>query len=138
MEVFCYEQKKTFRLEDGTKVTGDIGIYKTYASQRNKERYLKRRRNEYVTLSLDDEQVQEVADNVNVEEDVERQQDILLLRRAIRQLSAREQGIVIDYFFNDFSLRKLAKKYGASHTKISSEINAALYKLRQYITDKNS
>ncbi|MDE6519998.1 MAG: hypothetical protein K2K91_05995 [Ruminococcus sp.] len=63
---------------------------------------------------------------------------MLLLRRVIRKLNAREQGIIIDYFFNDFSLRNLAKKYGTSHTKISSEINDVLSKLKQYITDKNS
>lgn len=87
-------------------------------------------------FSLDEEQPQEVAGNENVEETVEHHQDVLLLRKAIGQLSQREQSIIIDYFFNDFSLRSLAKKYGESHTKISSEIKDTLSKLRQYITDK--
>lgn len=80
MEVFRNGKKKKFRLEDGTEVTSDIGIYKTYASSRNKERYLRLRQNEYVTLSLDDERVCEAADNTNVEDDVERRQYVLLLR----------------------------------------------------------
>lgn len=129
--------KKKFRLEDGTQVTSDIGIYKAYASKRNKERYLKRKRDEYVKFSLDDERTQDFANEENVEELVERQQEVTKLRKAIRHLTAREQGIVIDYFFNDFSLRSLAKKYGTSHTKINCEINEALSKLRQYITDKD-
>lgn len=132
----CYEQKKTFRLEDGTQVTGDIGIYKAYASKRNKERYLKRKRNEYVKLSLDDEQAQKLASDDNIEDLLEKQNDILILRQAIKHLTEREQGLITDYFFNDFSLRCLAKKYSTSHTKVSNEIHNALFKLRQYITDK--
>lgn len=97
---------------------------------------MNRRQDKYVSFSLDDEQAQEVADSVSVEETVERKQEILLLRKAIKQLNVREQGIIIDYFFGNFSLRSLAEKYGVSHTKISSEVNEALAKLRQYITDK--
>lgn len=129
--------KKNFRLEDGTQVTGDIGIYKAYASKRNKERYLKRKQDEYVKFSLDEEQAQDFTDGENIEELVEYKQTVTKLRQAIRHLTEREQGIVIDYFFNDFSLRRLAKKYGTSHTNIKSEIDEALSKLRQYITDKN-
>lgn len=129
--------KKNFRLEDGTQVTGDIGIYKAYASKRNKERYLKRKQDEFVKLSFDDENVREIVSADNVEEAVEKQNDVLALRQAIKRLTEREQGFIIDYFFNDFSLRRLAKKYGTSHTKIRGEIKEALSKLRQYITDKN-
>lgn len=130
--------KKKFRLEDGTQVIGDIGIYKAYASKRNKERYLKRKQDEYVKFSLDEEQVQDFTDGENIEELVEYKQAVTKLRQAIKHLTAREQGIIIDYFFNDFSLRRLAKKYGTSHTKVRSEIEKALSKLRQYITDKNN
>ena len=82
--------------------------------------------------------MQDFTDGENIEELVEYKQAVTKLRQAIKHLTAREQGIIIDYFFNDFSLRRLAKKYGTSHTKVRSEIEKALSKLRQYITDKNN
>lgn len=133
----CYEQKKTFRLEDGTQVTSDIGIYRTYASQRNKERYIERQQKLHASCSFDDEQTKEIADSADIEELAERQQTAENIRRIIGQLTEREQLLIIDRFFNGFSLRELARKYGTSHTKIGLEVNAALAKLRRYITDKN-
>lgn len=88
-------------------------------------------------LSLDDEKTQKLASADNVEDFIEKQQDILKLRQAIKHLTEREQDLVIDYFFNDFSLRNLAKKYNTSHTKVNNEIHNALVKLRQYIIHKN-
>lgn len=126
--------KKNFRLEDGTEVTGEVNIYKAYESKRNKERYLKRRQQKFVAFSLDEEWVQDISSDDDTVETVESQLEITKLRLAIKELTAREQGIIIDYFFNDFSLRSLSKKYGASHTKINSEMKIALEKLKEYIT----
>lgn len=126
--------KKIFRLEDGTEVTGEVNIYKAYESKRNKERYLKRRQQKFVAFSLDEEWVQDISSDDDTAETVESQLEITKLRLAIKELTAREQGIIIDYFFNDFSLRSLSKKYGASHTKINSEMKIALEKLKEYIT----
>lgn len=126
--------KKNFRLEDGTEVTGEVNIYKAYESKRNKERYLKRRQQKFVAFSLDEEWVQDISSDDDTAETVESQLEITKLRLAIKELTAREQGIIIDYFFNDFSLRSLSKKYGASHTKINSEMKIALEKLKEYIT----
>ena len=58
-----------------------------------------------------------------------------MLRHAIKTLTVREQGLIMDYFFNDYSLRTLAIKYGVSHTKIHSEIDFALSKLKDYIVN---
>lgn len=126
--------KKNFRLEDGTEVIGEASIYKAYESKRNRERYLKRRQHQFVAFSLDEDWVQDISSDDDTAEAVERQLEINKLRQAIRELTAREQGIIIDYFFNDFSLRSLSKKYVASHTKINSEMKNALNKLREYIT----
>lgn len=126
--------KKNFRLEDGTEVTGEVNIYKAYESKRNKERYLKRRQQKFVAFSLDEEWVQDISSDDDTAETVESQLEITKLRLAIKELTAREQGIIIDYFFNDFSLRSLSKKYGASHTKINSEMKIALEKLKEHIT----
>lgn len=134
----CCEQKKTFRLEDGTQVTSDIGIQKEYTSKLNRQNYQERSQNKRTLFSIDDKDAPEIADKVNVEDDVERHEYVRLLRQAIRKLTLREQGFIIDYFFNDYSLRMLEKKYGTSHTKIDREIKTALSKLRQYITDKNN
>ena len=139
MEVLTYEQeqKKTFRLEDGTKVTADIEVCRAYTTHLRNEYNLNERQWEHTSYSLDEENAPEaIADN-DTENEVERQQEIRKLRQAIRLLTPREQGFIIDYFFNGFSLRKLELKYGTSHTKIGSEIREALSKLKQYITDKN-
>ena len=48
--------KKTFRLENGKEVTAGLNIFRAYQSKRNKERYLERKRNEFVVRSIDDEQ----------------------------------------------------------------------------------
>ena len=130
--------KKRFRLENGTEVTSSVGVYRAYVSKRNKERYLQRKQYKFVKYSLDDENAQKIADDEDLEETVETRLYISELRKAIRLLTSREQGIVIDYFFNGFSYRKLGKKYGVSHTKVHNEMKCALGKLRQYITDKNS
>lgn len=126
--------KKNFRLEDGTEVIGEASIYKAYESKRNRERYLKRKQHQFVAFSLDEDWVQDISSDDDTAEVVENQLEVTKLRQAIRKLTVREQGIIIDYFFNDFSLRSLSKKYGASHTKINSEMKNALDKLREYIT----
>ncbi len=130
--------KKTFRLENGTPVTGNAEIYKAYASSRNKERYLKRRRDEFVSMSLDDEKTAFVLkSDSNVEEEVENRIRIKLVREAVRKLPEAERQLICEYFFEDISLRMIAKRYGVSHTYISGRISDILIKLRQYITDKN-
>lgn len=128
------KSKKKFRLEDGTEVIGEASIYKAYESKRNRERYLKRKQHQFVAFSLDEDWVQDISSDDDTAEVVENQLEVTKLRQAIRKLTVREQGIIIDYFFNDFSLRSLSKKYGASHTKINSEMKNALDKLREYIT----
>lgn len=135
MEVFAMSKsKKKFRLEDGTEVIGEVNVYKAYESKRNRERYLKRKQHQFVAFSLDEDWVQDISSDDDTAEVVENQLEVTKLRQAIRKLTVREQGIIIDYFFNDFSLRSLSKKYGASHTKINSEMKNALAKLREYIT----
>lgn len=129
--------KKKFRLEDGTPVTADIEICRAYNTHLRNEYNLNERQWEHTSYSLDDENAPEAAADDDTEAEVERKQEIRKLRQAIRRLSVREQGFIIDYFFNGYSLRKLEKKYGTSHSKIGSEIKEALSKLEQYITDKN-
>ena len=129
------KSRKEFRLEDGTPVTSTETVYKAYASKRNKERYLKRRQAEYEKISLDDNGAYDIAAADNTEETVEKEHEIAMLRHAIKTLTVREQGLIMDYFFNDYSLRTLAIKYGVSHTKIHSEIDFALSKLKDYIVN---
>ena len=129
------KSKKEFRLEDGTPVTSTETVYNAYASKRNKERYLERRQAEYAKISLDDNSAYDIAAEDNTEETVEKKHEIAMLHHAIKTLTVREQGLIMDYFFNDYSLRTLAIKYGVSHTKIHSEIDFALSKLKDYIVN---
>ncbi|MCM1529794.1 MAG: sigma-70 family RNA polymerase sigma factor [Alistipes sp.] len=120
-------------------MTGNAEVYKAYASSRNKERYLKRRRDEFVSMSLDDEKTAFVLkSDSNVEEEVEKRIRIELVRKAVRELPEDERKLICEYFFEDISLRRIAKRYGVSHTYISGRISDILIKLRQYITDKNN
>ena len=84
---------------------------------------------------LDDNGAYDIAAEDNTEETVEKEHEIAMLRHAIKTLTVREQGLIMDYFFNDYSLRTLAIKYGVSHTKIHSEIDFALSKLKDYIVN---
>lgn len=130
------DKKKSFRLEDGTKVTADIEICRAYTTHLRNDYNRNEREREHTSYSLDDENAPEAVAENDTENEVERQQEVRKLRQAIRQLTLREQGFIIDYFFNEFSLRELEQKYVTSHTKIRSEIAEALSKLRQYITTK--
>lgn len=130
------EQKKTFRLEDGTQVAGSEEIYRAYESSRNHERYLGRQQKWHTSFSLSDDLGENLTAADDTENDFDRNSELRILRQAIATLTVREQGIIDDYFFNGYSFRTLGKKYGVSHTKIHSEFQTALSKLRQYIMDK--
>lgn len=127
--------KKTFRLENGTEVTAGVNIYKAYASKRNKERYMKRKRDEYVAKSLDDERSYDIADKFDIEAEVERRLRNEKVRVAINRLPKEERNLIVDYFFNDMSLRSLAKKYSVSHMTIHNTINKILEKIKSDIID---
>lgn len=129
--------KKTFRLENGTEVTAGVNIYRAYASKRNKERYMKRKRDEFVVRSLDDEKAYELKSDFVLEDEIDRRFEIEHLREAVRQLPPNERQLIIEYFFENVSLRTLAKKYGVSHTTVHSKINEILERLKGYITNNN-
>lgn len=129
--------KKTFRLENGTEVTAGVNIYKAYASKRNKERYLKRKRNEYVAHSLDDERAYELKSDFVLEDEIDRRFEIERLKEAVKKLPMGERKLIMEYFFDDISLRTLAKKYGVSHTTIHSKLNDILEKLKEYIINNS-
>lgn len=92
-----------------------------------------------MAVSLDEEKTAFVfKSDSDVEEEVERRIRIELVRKAVKELPEVERQLIYEYFFEDISLRLLAKKYGVSHTHISNRISAILIKLRQYIIDKNN
>lgn len=92
-----------------------------------------------MTVSLDEEKTAFVfKSDSDVEEEVEKRIRIELVRTAVRELPESERQLIYEYFFEDVSLRMLAKKYGVSHTHISNRISAILIKLREYIIDKNN
>lgn len=119
-------------------VTGNSEVYRAYASKRNKERYLKRKRDEFVTMSLDDEKAAfALKSDTDVENEVENRIRIESVQEAVRKLPEAERLLIHEYFFEDVSLRVLAKRYGVSHTFIRGRISEILVKLREYITAKN-
>lgn len=131
-------KKKFFRLEDGTEVTAGIKIFRAYQSKRNKERYMNRKRNQYVTRSLDDEWAYNLEAPDNVEEEIDKRLRLEKLRSAIKKLSKTEQRLIKEYFFDDLSLRAIAEQHGVSHMKIYNNINNILKKLKDYIINNDT
>ena len=131
-------KKKFFRLEDGTEVTAGIKIFRAYQSKRNKERYMNRKRNQYVTRSLDDEWAYNLEAPDNVEEEIDKRLRLEKLRSAIKKLSKTEQRLIKEYFFDDLSLRAIAEQHGVSHMKIYNNINNILKKLKDYIINNET
>ena len=131
-------KKKFFRLEDGTEVTAGITIFRAYQSKRNKERYMNRKRNQYVTRSLDDEWAYNLEAPDNVEEEIDKRLRLEKLRSAIKKLSKTEQRLIKEYFFDDLSLRAIAEQHGVSHMKIYNNINNILKKLKDYIINNDT
>lgn len=126
--------KKTFRLENGKEVTAGLNIFRAYQSKRNKERYLERKRNEFVVRSIDDEQAAyDLKSDVDVEEEIEKNLRLEQLRNALHDLSKEEQQLIKEYFFENLSLRTISEKHGVSHTTVNTNINNILEKLKSYI-----
>lgn len=98
---------------------------------------MKRKRDEFVVRSLDDEKAYELKSDVVLEDEIDRRFEIEQLREAVRQLPPNERQLIIEYFFENVSLRTLAKKYGVSHTTVHSKINEILERLKGYITNNN-
>ena len=134
--------KKEFYLYvNGQKVKVSEDIYKVYWREREHEKYLKRvdRKNHlllFSSLDHDGHFVDNLVDeSVDVEKIVETQMMVEALRKAISKLNNEERDIIERLYFNDETLRSVAKLKSITHPALIKRRNKILEKLKKFIEE---
>ena len=129
--------KKEFYLYvNGQKVKVSEEIYKVYWREREHEKYLEQvdRKNHllfFSSLDHDGHYVDNIVDeSVDVAKIVETQMMIESLRYAISKLNDEERDIIERLYFNDETLRSVAKLKSITHPALMKRRNKILEKLK--------
>ena len=134
--------KKEFYLYvNGQKVKVSEEIYKVYWREREHEKYLEQvdRKNHllfFSSLDHDAHYVDNIVDeSVDVAKIVETQMMIESLRYAISKLNDEERDIIERLYFNDETLRSVAKLKSITHPALMKRRNKILEKLKKFIEE---
>ena len=134
--------KKEFYLYvNGQKVKVSEEIYKVYWREREHEKYLEQvdRKNHllfFSSLDHDGHYVDNIVDeSVDVAKIVETQMMIESLRYAISKLNDEERDIIERLYFNDETLRSVAKLKSITHPALMKRRNKILEKLKKFIEE---
>lgn len=134
--------KKEFYLYvNGQKVKVSEEIYKVYWREREHEKYLEQvdRKNHllfFSSLDHDGHYVDNIVDeSVDVAKIVETQMMIESLRYAISKLNDEERDIIERLYFNDETLRLVAKLKSITHPALMKRRNKILEKLKKFIEE---
>lgn len=133
--------KEYYLYVNGQKVKVSEQIYKVYWREREHEKYLEQadRKNHllfFSSLDHDGHFVDNIADeSVDVEEIVETQMMIEAVRNAISRLNAEERDIIERLYFNDETLRSVAKIKSITHPALIKRRNKILEKLKKFIEE---
>ena len=134
--------KKEFYLYvNGQKVKVSEEIYKVYWREREHEKYLEQvdRKNHllfFSSLDHDGHYVDNIVDeSVDVAKIVETQMMIESLRYAISKLNDEERDIIERLYFNDETLRSVAKLKSITHPALMKRRNKILEKLKKLIEE---
>ena len=134
--------KKEFYLYvNGQKVKVSEEIYKVYWREREHEKYLEQvdRKNHllfFLSLDHDGHYVDNIVDeSVDVAKIVETQMMIESLRYAISKLNDEERDIIERLYFNDETLRSVAKLKSITHPALMKRRNKILEKLKKFIEE---
>ena len=134
--------KKEFYLYvNGQKVKVSEEIYKVYWREREHEKYLEQvdRKNHllfFSSLDHDGHYVDNIVDeSVDVAKIVETQMMIESLRYAISKLNDEERDIIERLYFNDETLRSVARLKSITHPALIKRRNKILEKLKKFIED---
>ena len=134
--------KKEFYLYvNGQKVKVSEEIYKVYWREREHEKYLEQvdRKNHllfFSSLDHDGHYVDHIVDeSVDVAKIVETQMMIESLRYAISKLNDEERDIIERLYFNDETLRSVAKLKSITHPALIKRRNKILEKLKKFIEE---
>ena len=112
--------------------------YKEYYYEVERSRYSKKVLDKLSAISLDDIESQDKLDiisdiNVNIENDYLDKVSKEDLYKALLMLDIEEIKIIKELFYNNFSLRKYAKKLNISHNTLYSRLKIILQKLKKLL-----
>lgn len=133
--------KEHYLYVNGQRVKVSEEVYKVYWREREHEKYLKRvdRKNRLLFFSLLDHDghfVESIRDeNVDVEKIVETQMMIEALRNAISKLNDEERDIIEHLYFNDETVRSVAKLKSITHPALIKRRNKILERLKKFIEE---
>jgi len=134
-------EKRILSICRRTKVKVSEDIYKVYWREREHEKYLEQvdRKNHLLFFSSLD-QDGHFADNiidesVDVEKIVETQMMIETVRNAISRLNAEEMDIIERLYFQDETIRSVARLKSITHPALIKKRNKILAKLKKFIEE---
>ncbi len=134
-------KKEYYLYVNGQKVKVSEEIYKVYWREREHEKYLEQvdRKNHllfFSSLDHDGHYVDNIVDeSVDVAKIVETQMMIESLRYAISKLNDEERDIIERLYFNDETLRSVAKLKSITHPALMKRRNKILEKLKKFIEE---
>lgn len=133
--------KEYYLYVNGQKVKVSEQIYKVYWREREHEKYLERvdKKNHllfFSSLDHDGHFIDNIADeSVDVEKIVETQMMIEAVRNAISKLNDEEKDIIERLYFNDETVRSVAKLKSITHPALIKRRNKILEKLKKFIEE---
>ena len=134
-------EKEYYLYVRGQKVEVSEDIYKVYWQEREHEKYLEQvdRKNHllfFSSLDHDGHFIDNIIDeSVDVAKIVETQMMIEALRNAISKLNDEERDIIERLYFNDETLRSVAKLKSITHPALMKRRNKILEKLKKFIEE---
>lgn len=132
-------EKEYFLLVNGKKVKVNKEIYKAYWQEKNHENYLKklnRKKLSFIEFNDDKNRLENIADeNVDIEKIVQTHIMIEELKKAISNLNEDEKEIIQKLYYDEETLRLVAKNKNISHSALIKIRNKILKKLKKLLKD---
>ena len=133
--------KEYYLYVNGQRVKVSEQIYKVYRREKEHEKYLEQvdKKNHllfFSSLDHDGNFVDNLADeSVDVEKIIETQILIETVRKAVSRLNDEERDIIERLYFNDETLRAVAKTQNISHPALIKRRDKILEKLKKFIEE---
>lgn len=134
-------EKEYFIYLNNEKIRVSEKIYKVYWKEKEHEKYLRQVDNKnhllfFSSLDHDGHFEDNIIDrSVDVEKIVETQMMIEAVRNAISRLNAEERDIIERLYFNDETLRSVAKLKSITHPALIKRRNKILEKIKKFIEE---
>lgn len=134
-------KKDYFLFVNGKKVEVSEEIYKVYWQEKNHENYLRQldQKNNLLLFSAFDKdghfEDNIIDKNVDVEKIVQAQMMIEAVRSALSKLTDEEREIIDRLYFNEETVRAVAKTKNISHPALIKRRNNILEKLKELLED---